>query len=205
MEAAKSRSSFMSLSPELRNRVYDLVMIPNKDGAGGVEHSRAICVQQAVVYVYDSDETDDDNERIYGEVVKRWRNQPAITRVSRQVRAETLPMYYGLNEFIAYNWDPENEGTWEFGGFFSAHRWLSRMGRANAALIKQFAVHIPRQHQMCVVEVMEELTPSAFGLDEAAITILRECDEECGGWHAIKRSGRQIDGSGDEIEGTDSD
>ena len=44
MAQAKTLSSFMSLPPELRNRVYELALRPQNNGDGGIEGCRAIYV-----------------------------------------------------------------------------------------------------------------------------------------------------------------
>lgn len=73
MEATKSRTSFLSLSAELRNRIYEEVLQPNNR-----THTVLIC-------------------SAYGR--RDHITLPAITQVSQQVRGETLPMYYSSKYF----------------------------------------------------------------------------------------------------------
>lgn len=101
MEATKARISFMSLSPELRNRVYDLTLIPESEGDGGVKGSMAIYIgaehegNANRVLSYQG-----PNQHESSFYTTDWRKQPALTMVSRFVRQETLPIYYGANEFL---------------------------------------------------------------------------------------------------------
>lgn len=126
---SKSRSGFARLSAELRNRVYELCLIP-EDGAGGAtyecsrsnEYMRGICVQ-----------TYEQHDRYSEFTSEPWgsltslRCQPAITRVSQQIRQETLPVYYGINEFLAYGDDVQD-----------VKYWLKSISESNASMIKCF-------------------------------------------------------------------
>ena len=73
MEATKSRTSFLSLSAELRNRIYEEVLQTNN-------RTRTVKISSA-----------------YGR--RDHMTLPASTQVSQQVRGETLPMYYSNKYF----------------------------------------------------------------------------------------------------------
>ncbi|KAK5120899.1 hypothetical protein LTR85_005966 [Meristemomyces frigidus] len=167
MEASKARVSFMSLSPELRNRIYELVVKPRKIGDGGVDGERAICVQDACIENYD--DVGDDLD--YGNLTA-WRKQPAITKVSRQVRAETLPMYYGGNLLVAYldvSLDIDDNPL------STARHWLERIGKANAALIKHFEIRasIALDVESDPEDLMAAcLSASKLGLTRASVKVL---------------------------------
>lgn len=131
MAESKSRSGFMTLSAELRNCIYDLCLSPGDYYDGGVdcgiydENPLGICVQCHSQYA-----GSDLEDRLWGEATV-WRAQPAITQISRQVRQETLPIYYGVNEFIAYGEDdPE-----------TVVKWLKSIGKINAGLVKHFSFY----------------------------------------------------------------
>lgn len=64
-----------------------------------------------------------------------FNHQPSLTRVSKRVRAETLPMYYG-NLHIKYSLHPNDETT------SNVFQWLRRIGKRNAALLNHFEVTI---------------------------------------------------------------
>ena len=85
------RKGLLSLPTELRNQIYRLVVVVDEDNVGGVARDTAICISPIPYRSHVCDLTD-------------WRYQPALTRVSRQVRAESLPVYYGENEFVAFAW-----------------------------------------------------------------------------------------------------
>ncbi|KAK4546778.1 hypothetical protein LTR36_001510 [Oleoguttula mirabilis] len=72
---AGSKCHLLSLAAELRNRIYELVLVNDK----GRIHA------DLDDYIYCS-----DNHAVL---------QPALTRVSREVRNDTLPIFYGQNTF----------------------------------------------------------------------------------------------------------
>lgn len=143
----------MSLSPELRNRIYDLALHPQEDGEGGVKGCRAICISVNKKLQSKDPESGD---------VLMWTKQPALIKVCRQVRSETLPIYYGVihsharHEVLQRSQNPvtgsqESEDVWgppidpralegddcrwAF-NFQGAERLLQRVGPANRALIE---------------------------------------------------------------------
>ena len=139
MEAAKGRISFLTLSPELRNRIYELACCPLRDGEGGEAHSTAIRIEPRESY----------------ELSAPFATQPALTKVSRQIRQETLPIYYGTNEFNLYldeTYRPAKgpDGLPTRGAsyvryikFSTVDRWVKAMGDANAKPIKHISVFSP--------------------------------------------------------------
>ncbi|KAK4613257.1 hypothetical protein CLAFUW4_08969 [Fulvia fulva] len=144
MAAAKSRTGFMSLSAELRNRIYELALIStevdsnlidprNRHGNDGPEtfyNHPGICIQHCAIPSYA-----ECAYQTYWGWRSHLRQQPPITRVSRQIRSETLPMFYGMNEFLVYN------GT-GYGGidFTEAFESLKAIGKRNAGHIKSLTV-----------------------------------------------------------------
>lgn len=77
--SAQDGCRLLLLPPELRNRIYELVLIDQDDR-----------IQALFGDDYDSKETAADL------------SQPALTRVSRAVRKDTLPIFYGQHTF--YLW-----------------------------------------------------------------------------------------------------
>ena len=67
---ANTHSSLLSLPPELRNSIWNLVLKPS------------------VMWVYDSPST-----------VRKHAQPPPLLQVNRFLRAETLPIYYGQTDF----------------------------------------------------------------------------------------------------------
>ena len=103
--SSKLRTGLLSLSAELRNAIYLLCLRPDEGGAGGVKDSRAIWVSKSS-YPHDSTGSRPclgplDAKCITLRLNQRsWITQPAFTPVSRQLRSETLPIYYGANRFV---------------------------------------------------------------------------------------------------------
>ena len=119
------RKGLLSLPTELRNQIYRLVVVVDEDNVGGVARDTAICISPIPYRSHVCDLTD-------------WRYQPALTRVSRQVRAESLPVYYGENEFVAFAWFRTGK-RFPVGGP-DLEAWLRGMGSANMKLLHHCVV-----------------------------------------------------------------
>ncbi|KAK5732233.1 hypothetical protein LTR17_010679 [Elasticomyces elasticus] len=64
--------------------------------------------------------------------------QPAITRVSRQLRKDTLPMFYNVNNFAVKTLDRHAPAIRD--GSSQVCRWLRCIGAEKARMIKNFTV-----------------------------------------------------------------
>ncbi|KAK4959802.1 hypothetical protein LTR10_002690 [Elasticomyces elasticus] len=73
-------SKLLELPAELRNRIFELVV-------GKPQPIRTACCKPCI-----KDQNSWADERLLPQ-------QPAITRANRQLRAEVLPIFYGLNTF----------------------------------------------------------------------------------------------------------
>lgn len=96
-------NSLFSLPPELREQIYQLVVL-----------QVSVCVPSPNEYSGHS-----------GEILAI---QPAICSVNRQLRRETLGMFYSANLFIAFLL---------LDGFTVAKRWIDAIGDMNVALLRQ--------------------------------------------------------------------
>ncbi|KAK3657580.1 hypothetical protein LTR56_002355 [Elasticomyces elasticus] len=111
---------FMDLPSELRNRIHEYtVSYYNKRG------SAASSVK--------------DDEIVFAQYLKTCvAMQPPITRVSRQLRSETLEMFYAMNRFVLYL---EHRPVMDLvQGNFQASKWLRAIGSVNATHIKHFTI-----------------------------------------------------------------
>ena len=126
----------MSLSSELRNRIYDVVFQPEYEEVMGIEHIKAVQIERSTI------STGPDGGSIIDYDPRAV--QPAITRLSRQIRAETLPIFYGTTKF-AVNSTTLCFGThtaelpWEF-LLERARQWLNSLGETNRKLVKDLEV-----------------------------------------------------------------
>lgn len=156
MAAAEARFSIFKLPPELRNRIYELVLGPPKH----------ICVQRTDIFYTAND--GDTYYAGYGNCYSEYQRPPPITQVSRQIRAETTPIHYGQHTFVAYvdsdpfRWpDTPDEWTqwrsdrqykkWTRGDPTTGgvRDWLDRIGSHQASLIKHFLIRIPLPEPTC--------------------------------------------------------
>lgn len=90
LEDSVARCNFFALSPELRNRIYKLLVCasadPERERKAGEIFSKE---KRFLSFVKDC--------------IDPQLHQPAITRVGRATRAESMPMFYGLNEYLVVN------------------------------------------------------------------------------------------------------
>lgn len=106
-------TSFADLPAEIRNRIYHAAMTPAHDAAPLVVASP------------------------FTDRLVKLATQPAITRVSQQLRAESLQMFYTNHEFVAYI-----EG-FDFSGLI---RWIRCITSQNKSL--KVTVHVKLLDQM---------------------------------------------------------
>ncbi|KAI5363555.1 hypothetical protein Slin14017_G055190 [Septoria linicola] len=110
MEAAKKRTSFFSLSAELRNTIYELALV-NKS---------SIVIHRIPI-------TNPVGPRRYSST-----KTPALLAVSRQIRHEAAAIYYGANSFLQAvhtpNYRPDSRTALAL--------WLKSLPDDHAALIK---------------------------------------------------------------------
>lgn len=185
MEEAKSRISFMTLPPELRNRIYQLTLLPSKGDSGCVDNTTAIDLKTPN---------------------STWTRQPALTKVSRQIRAESLPLYYGLNKFVVRISQTRSYRSTvkqcSFGKSLSsdcAAVWLSRIGKANIDLIKDLEIrHIRAIGPVGIGSVGETFThdwnefakaigyPHVPSAKHMAIFLDQNLIDECGTSHTFE-------------------
>lgn len=166
----------MSLSPELRELVYDFALVsdetdvncsdprniaPDDEYIHNIYGKPVICVQRCEVSVEDYPHTNH-----YG-WMSEWALQPALTRVSRQIRAEALPFYYKKNEFAAFStFEDEDDLT-------GLYCFLSSIGKHNASLIRRLTILFPYNNDQDVAgdDVRSALGGERSGISRAAIRI----------------------------------
>lgn len=59
--------------------------------------------------------------------------QPELTKVSRQIRNDTLPIFYGSHIFLFTLFDRDVDAT-------SICKWMSRIGRHNVSLLRKVII-----------------------------------------------------------------
>lgn len=136
IEESKARTNFLSLSPELRNRIYELVLIPQDLDETGYERGHRTenraAIRLGYHYNYSQGATASQNA---------WALQPALTKVCRLIRKETLSVYYGANEFVTEADDRKTHPPWvnEI-RFPHALRWLRAIGPENRRLLRTLTI-----------------------------------------------------------------
>ncbi|KAK5257078.1 hypothetical protein LTR16_001669 [Cryomyces antarcticus] len=106
---------FLKLPAELRNRIYEDALL-----------FRAPRALHDIVRDHARDSGDEPSQTVLC--------QPALTRVCKQIREESLPVYYGLNEFSAelLACKPRH----------NASAWLARIGNANCLMVRHLIIHV---------------------------------------------------------------
>ena len=112
----KNATSFMDLPAEMRNKVCQLVLISERS-RDILTHSRCQC---------------------FAVKMRESVEQPALTRVVRSIRSETLPIFSGQNTFLLDFLGPDYRVQ-------DIIRWLAAIGVCNRRLILHCrAEHYPR-------------------------------------------------------------
>lgn len=185
MEATKSHISFMSLSPELRELIYDLALVKNAHSAFGCQSlcgffsfvSRLKSGSPNVICAFKR-----DNGKRHGyqgghcgafdsDFSGAVATQPALTQVSRQIRAETLPIFYAKNTFVVI---PDSGSLGLRGSLVSMKKgFLTSIGSHNAGLIKQLKLLLVGSPEDFPedAELLTALTPKFCGLSVDAVEI----------------------------------
>lgn len=102
------RSRLLDLPAEIREHIFTFVVVPDK--------------KTMVTFCLDRFQKESYEEA----------SQPPITRVSRQVRRETVPLFYECNEFVIHTDDQKAE---------DAQRWLQH-NRAQLSKIRHLALWV---------------------------------------------------------------
>lgn len=187
MVAARSRSSFFSLSAELRNRIYDLVLgedqsvlIENRPiRYGGYYPAQSVSMGSA--------------EGITRHPVHLNPGSLKLLTLTKQVRAEVLPMFWDRMKIkVAYR-PQQSRSINSVLVCGPASDWLRLIGKKNAALIRSFTFlaegggrEEQMQKQSSAVGSMQAAQLSSFGLRGSAVSI-----EYCEGGFSCGRSTRE--------------
>ncbi|KAK5721181.1 hypothetical protein LTR17_014822 [Elasticomyces elasticus] len=98
----------------------------------------------------------------YGGFYEWTAAQPAITRVSRQVRADTLAMFYGTNHFIV-EFRYVQSVTLAKVEDHKASQWLEAIGPQNAAAIKAITIYYsPRALRKLRTTINQVMAETSF-------------------------------------------
>ena len=142
IKVSKDRMSFLSLPAELRTRIYELVTIPQSDRETNYETGYTFRKQPAIRIgcrnILGSASRHMQNTPA-GRNCRGWALQPSITRISRQVRTESLPVYYGANEFFFEPYDRKENANTPV-EFPYVQRWLKAIGPENRNLLKTVSI-----------------------------------------------------------------
>lgn len=109
-----TESALLSLPPELRNRIWAYAMKPS-----GGQSREPLIIHRSRWY---------DRRLMSGKSAM----QPALTKVNRRIRSESLPMFYGRN-ILTIEYDNS-------GGSDRALQWLKSLGK-NAKFIQELRVN----------------------------------------------------------------
>ena len=124
---------FIKLPPELRIRVYEYAIISNRI----IDLSNA----EPKDFTWGGNEVL-QSERLYFRIRRSFQamvEQPPLSRVSKIVRQETLPIFYGQTTFLLRKHDDApSKGSEDLQ--LSARSWVDAIGEANRDLLKSFYI-----------------------------------------------------------------
>lgn len=121
-------STLIRLPAELRNTIYELVLLEDeviilRHNNGSLKRwlpfTGAKCVDE------------------------RHKNILALTRTCKQLRNETHPLVFSLNEFFVRGWWFDGDGKTHYSLIDDCRRWLEIIGLQNAKLIKRLLIEGP--------------------------------------------------------------
>lgn len=142
IETSHARANLMTLPSELRNAIYEHLLVA-EEGEPGPNGTKLIQIgelKQDVLDRIDEDENLEDSFRY--KATTAWIEQPSLTRVSKQLRAETLPIYFGVNTFIINldYFETRARGIEIYYSFKNGEKWLRQMGPHNRKLLKDLHI-----------------------------------------------------------------
>ncbi|KAK5687713.1 hypothetical protein LTS10_001853 [Elasticomyces elasticus] len=126
---------FLELPPEIRDQIYELA-VKCRD-----------CLTKDMIRL--------EAKSAWAGLPRNPALQPAITKVSRQLRGETLPMFYGINEFCVIGNDADNGKIQS--GDAQVCKWLNGIGVQNAQMIRSFQMFWYGSGTYGLVERVEQL------------------------------------------------
>ncbi|KAK5720369.1 hypothetical protein LTR17_015086 [Elasticomyces elasticus] len=97
---SNTTSRLLTLPAELRSHIWELALLPKVAGGSSTVHGYALTLTK-----WDEDMRIRQGEKVQG-------TQPSITRVNRQLRSETLPMFYNLNTFEVEHHMRDRANSW---------------------------------------------------------------------------------------------
>lgn len=178
----------MTLPSELRIHIYELILVADK-GEPGPNGTRLIQIGELKQDVLDRISEDENLEYSFRyKATTAWIEQPSLTRVSKQLRAETLPVYFGGNTFIINldRFETSGRGMEMYYSFRNGEKWLRQMGPHNRKLLKDLHVRLfesvrvedgPRGLPSHRYEYV--LSALGLGVPKGIVTafVRQECDE----------------------------
>ncbi|KAK5705569.1 hypothetical protein LTR97_002688 [Elasticomyces elasticus] len=155
---------FLELPPEIRDQIYELV-VKYRD----CRTKDMIRLEPKSAWV-----------SLYKRPALHPATQPAITVVSRQLRGETLPMFYGINEFCMIGSDADNSNMKSA----QVCQWLGGIGVQNAQMIRSFQIFWYGSGTYGLLERVEQLQASSALAMVAKVTTCKTTRslEQWGKW-----------------------
>ena len=134
----------MSLSPELRNRIYALALRPQTDGEGGIPGTRAILLTTArrtgTTHYFQYSKVSSAPPPPKPALLSPWAQQPALTQISKVIRSETLPVYYGANLFVIFVTCCNLTHRARAWATYGAELWAHTVGASNVVLLRNVEI-----------------------------------------------------------------
>lgn len=173
----------MDLPREIRNRIFAPLLIAHKShdkdcGDDIDQKSDNTAATRPGTGILIADHTTKSGETVFSQGFsgyysrqftyvpdEYWMAQPAITQVSREIRSETLPVYYGANPFQTYVFEASavmNPECQDFVWLNLAEKWLRAIGPENRSLIKNFEIRMAGGVADWKGEYAEKLWPHAL-------------------------------------------
>lgn len=149
----KQTIPFTELPAEIRNRIYTYALV--SDGAVKFEcqnlstNSKLWAILPPILGNREKRELGKKGNLV---IKERIVSQPALTRMSKQIRAESLPIFYGANSFDYVSIRPSTHGCTVKNAACGRWEWLVAIGTQNRLLLRDLTVDAGAQ-----IGVVEDL------------------------------------------------
>ena len=114
----------------------------------------------------------------------------ALTRACRQIRRETLPMYYGINKFTLYSYETTFVWSQLQESIQAGRRWLTHIGQEKAKMVRKLWFVFPFMYgSYCYTQehIWRYGGFEHLGIQRSAIRVV-DGDE----WRAVRNDGEKL-------------
>lgn len=140
----------------------------SKRGASKSNSNKSRQMQSLRSVSFRHDTFDNSSASKHAAHIKNGVEQPALTKVSTQVRKDTLPIFYGNHSFLFTLFDREVDGA-------SILKWVRKIGEENAGMLRTVKIVVRNKDDQKYAEneLIRLLKKQGLKTEERDVTILK--------------------------------